>query len=187
MNWFHQFLREYNGITYFDNKNIHAEIYLAASLVGFGAYFDKMVYALALPDCFKQFHITQPEMLNVIVALKAWAYYWQDKKIKLYCDNMAVVEVITSGKTRDPFLATCARNIWLITVILNTQIQVIHVPGKANTIADLLSRWVITVNPEQKLRQLLPDFTWINTRINSTALNYEIFILSHRLTCQNTN
>ena len=62
-----------------------------------------MVYALPIPDSFKQFHIIQLEMFNAIVALKVCAHCWQDNKINLYCDNMAVVEVITSEKTRDPF------------------------------------------------------------------------------------
>ena len=96
------------------------------------------------------------------------------KKITLYCDNMAVVDVITTGKTRDSFLATCARNIWLITAIFNIQLQVFHVPGKANVTADLLSRWTVTVNPEDKLRKLVPNFIWINTHINLTALNYSM-------------
>ena len=87
---------------------------------------------------------------------------------------MAVVEVITSGKTKDEFLATCVRNVSLITAIFNIQLQVLHVPGKANNIADLLSRWTITLHPEQKLRNLVPDFIWINTHINLTALNYDI-------------
>ena len=71
---------------------------------------------------------------------------------------MAVVEGIRPGKTRDPLLATCARNIWLITAIFNIQLQAIHVPCKANDIADL-STWLITNNPEEKLAQLLPNFT----------------------------
>ena len=151
LNWFHQFLKHFNGVTYFDNRKVQGHIHLDASLTGFGASYNNMVYALPLPQSFSQFHITQLEMLNVIVALKVWAQYWQDKKITLYCDNMAVVEVITSGKTKDSFLATCARNIWLITAIFNIQLQVVHVPGKANTIADLLSRWTVTVQAEQKL------------------------------------
>ena len=90
---------------------------------------------------------------------------------KLYCDNMAVVEVIRSGKTRDSFLAICARNIWLITAYyFNIKLHVIHVPGKANDIADFLSRWLITTNPEGKLGQLLPNFSRF-THINLTALN----------------
>ena len=43
-----------------------------------------------------------------------------------------------------------------------------------NHIADLLSRWTITTNPEEKLTQLLPQFIWINTHIDLTTLNSDI-------------
>ena len=76
-------------------------------------------------------------MLNVVVAHKVWSQLWAHKKVKIFCDNRAVVEVLTTAKTKDPFLATCARNDWLITVIFNKEIIVIHVPGKNNHIADL--------------------------------------------------
>ena len=96
------------------------------------------------------------------------------QKVEIKCDNLAVVEVLNSGKTMDPFLALCARNVWLICAIFNIQLVFSHIPGKNNHIADLLSRWTITVNPEQKLKQLLPHFIWINTHIDLTALNHNI-------------
>ena len=43
---------------------------LDASLNGLGARFGNEVYALPLPVNFMNFHITQLEMLNVVVALK---------------------------------------------------------------------------------------------------------------------
>ena len=70
-----------------------------------------------------------------------------------------------------PFLATCARNIWLITAIINIEIMVVHVSGSESHIADLLSRWVMTPDPEQKLRQYLSNFIWINTHIDLTQFN----------------
>ena len=119
-------------------------------------------------------HITQLEMLNVVVALKVWANIWANKRIKISCDNLAVVEILKSGKTRDPFLATCARNIWLITAMFNIDIIIIHVPGVNNQVADLLSRWTVTSNPQSKLMQMLPHFQWIDTHIDLTKLNYFI-------------
>ena len=98
-----------------------------------------MVYTLPIPCHYSHLHITQLEMLNVVVALKVWASVWADKIIDIKCDNLAVVEVLTSGKTKDNFLATCARNVWLICAIFNIQIRVWHIPGKSNHIADLLS------------------------------------------------
>ena len=119
-------------------------------------------------------HITQLEMLNVVVALKVWANIWANKRIKISCDNLAVVEILKSGKTRDHFLATCARNIWLITAMFNIDIILIHVPGVNNQVADLLSRWTVTSNPQSKLMQMLPQFQWIDTHIDLTKLNYFI-------------
>ena len=77
-------------------------------------------------------------MLNVVVALKIWSQLWENQKVMICCDNQAVVEVLKTGKTKDSFLATCARNVWFITAIVNIEIVVIHVPGKDNPTADLL-------------------------------------------------
>ena len=174
LEWFRVFLHHFNGVIFYDNKLIHHEVNLDASLNGLGASFGNEVYALPLPVGFLNLHITQLEMLNVVVALKVWANIWANKRIKISCDNLAVVEILKSGKTRDAFLATCARNIWLITAMFNIDIIIIHVPGISNQVADLLSRWTITSNPQSKLMQMLPHFQWIDTHIDLTKLNYFI-------------
>ena len=166
LNWFNVFLKQYNGVTFFDNP-VDFQVYLDASLSGLGGVFGPLVYALPLGTEFQHLHITQLEMLNVVVHLKVSS----DKKVKIFSDNLAVVELLKSGKTKDPFVATCARNISLITAIFNIEIIVVHVPGRNNHIADLLSRWIVIPNPEQKLRQYLPNFIWINTHIDLTQLN----------------
>ena len=172
--WFNTFLHQYNGVTYFDNRISSHVVHLDASLTGMGATFANMVYALPIPSEFHHLHITQLEMLNVIVALKVWASAWSDRTIDIKCDNLAVVEVLTSGKTKDTFLATCARNIWLLCAIFNINIRVHHIPGKSNNIADLLSRWNVTKDPLIKLYQLLPQFIWINTHVDLMKLNHDI-------------
>ena len=53
------------------------------------------------------------------MALKIWAYQWTDCKVRIQCDNMAVVEVLASGKTKDKVLPTYAKNIWLIASLYN--------------------------------------------------------------------
>ena len=49
----------------------------------------------------------------MLIAIRVWAKHWQYKKVTFFCDNMAVVQVVHSGKTKDPMLAACIRNIWL--------------------------------------------------------------------------
>ena len=82
LNWFRVFLKQYNGLTFFNNKPVDFQVYLDASLSGLGGVFDPSVYALPLGIELQHFHITQLEMLNVVVALKVWSKLWADKKVK---------------------------------------------------------------------------------------------------------
>ena len=84
--------------------------------------------------------IVHLEMLNLVIALKLWARDWVHSAVKFYCDNPAVVQVVRTGKTRDNMLTRCLRNIWLITASHDTDLQIDHIQGRANKIADLLSR-----------------------------------------------
>ena len=44
-----------------------------------------------------------------MVALKIWGQAWKDKRIRIYCDNQAVVNTLNLGRARDAVLATCAK------------------------------------------------------------------------------
>ena len=113
-------------------------------------------------------------MINISVALKIWAYQWKDKKIRVKCDNMAVVEVLTSGKTKDGTLGTCARNIWMLSALFNISIHIEHVSGKSNVIADLFSRFKFDQQSYELLSTHVPNVSWVPTHIDLTCLNYDI-------------
>ena len=99
-----------------------------------------MIYTLPIPLGFHQYDITHLEMVNIVVAAKIWASHWANRIIRIYSDNMSVIQVLTTGKARDQMLATCACNIWLIAALNNIQFQFSHIPGKHINLADLLSR-----------------------------------------------
>ena len=141
--WFLTFLPSYNGITYFDKQDVeHCDsLYLDTSLSGLGAVWANRVYStlvLSIPGF--TFTIVHLEMLNIVLALRTWGHFWRHVRIRIFCDNMAVVQVVGSSKTKDPLLAACIRNIWLISASFDIQIDVKHVPGKKIAIADLLSK-----------------------------------------------
>ena len=64
---------------------------------------------------------------------------------------MTVACVLQSGKTRDPFLAACARNIWLWSANYDLEFQFVHISRKTNKIADLLSRWDQSIDKVKKI------------------------------------
>ena len=51
-----------------------------------------------------------------------------------------MVQVIRTSKTRDEFLACCLRNIWLVVSVYDINLQIQHISGKENGVADALSR-----------------------------------------------
>ena len=81
-------------------------------------------------------------MLNIIVASKIWAGHWRNKKIQVHSDNMAVVHVLNTGRTRDPILATCARNVWLIAATYNIDFIFTHIAGQIYLVV-ILILWFI--------------------------------------------
>ena len=87
---------------------------------------------------------------------------------------MAVLEVLTSGRTKDDILATCARNVWLLSVMFDISIHIEHIPGKQNVVADLLSRYQFDSKSWDLLRSHVPDVVCMPTHIDLTCLNYAI-------------
>ena len=137
-------------------------------------HFGNMIYTLPIPLGFQGYDITQLEMINIVVAAKIWASHWANKRIRIFSDNLAVVQVLNTGKARDMTLATCARNLWLIAAVNNIQFQFSHIPGKNNVLADLLSRWHITNNRIERLNNIISNYSWIPTHLTLTSLNHAI-------------
>ena len=172
--WFNSFLSHYNGVTYYEQTNCQFEVQLDACLTGLGGRYESMVYALPIPKDLMNYNIAHLEILNIVVALKVWAQHWANRRIKIHCDNMAVVEVLRNGRARDNVLALMARNIWLICAMFNIHIVVLHIPGKNNVLADLLSRWQFSSENHYALQRLLPTPIWVPTHLDLTLLNYSI-------------
>ena len=174
LNWFLRFLPQFNGTAFFNHTPVHMTIELDACLVGLGAICMNQVYAIEIPKNFENYSIVHLEMLNILVALRVWAKEWSNKKILLKCDNQAVVSVLNSGKTQDLTLAAMARNINMLLAVKDIELQIIHILGTDNKIADLLSRWNITNNPEAKLRQLVKNPLWLTLPDNILNLDWSI-------------
>ena len=100
----------------------------------FHVSFPNMISDLGLP-------IHELEMLAVLVGVRVWGSRCQGMRIQIYCDNEAAVKVINSGKTRDSFLASCLRELWLEVSTYGFELRAVHLPGEENRVADWLSRW----------------------------------------------
>ena len=115
--------------------------------------FHNLVYYVPIPLGFCNLNIVHLEMINIMVILKLFCKYWAKQSVRLFCDNIAVVQVLQSGSTLDPYLAAYARNVWLLGAKYDIDLTYVCISGKRNKTADLLSRWT---GSEKICRSLTP-------------------------------
>ena len=111
-------------------------------------------------------------MLNALVAVRVWSKQCQDHNVIIHCDNFAVVQIINSHKTRNSYLGACLRNLWMVVARHNITLSAIHIPGKLNVEADLLSRWHLDIGKNSQTRNdLLNNCHWI--KVSTTDFNLD--------------
>ena len=114
-----------------------------SSLKGCGGICGKEYFHVTFPHQIQEqgMPIHKLEMLAVLLGVRVWGLQCAGKKVQIYCDNDACVQVINSSKTNDPFLATCLRELWFEVASYGFELRAIHLPGVENRVPDWLSRW----------------------------------------------
>ena len=173
--WFLKFFPAFNGITFFRKSPIPRldSLHLDACL---GAIWNHRVYStpiIPIPNF--TLGIVHLEMWNIVIALRMWGHLWCHSSIQIFCDNLAVVQVMNTYKTKDPFLSICDRNVWLLAASHDILLQVHHVRGKDNAEANLLSRLYsdTPVHPVL-LKRLTDTCTWDKVSPEMFQLDFNI-------------
>ena len=78
-------------------------------------------------------------------------------RVQIFCDNESVVQVLNTSKTKDAFLGSCLREIWLEVTKHHFELRAVHLPGEENRVADWLSRWDIHPKYPDKFFKYIGD------------------------------
>ena len=146
LHWWNRYIHEYDNISYMWMKEISepdALIATDASLNGLGGKCNQEVFTINIPDAWREYNgyvIHHLEMLAVIVALKKWSRYLEGKRFTMLCDNTAVIDIITSGKSSDVILQRMLRMFMYITCMGKFEVVMKYIPSEENEIPDKLSR-----------------------------------------------
>ena len=101
-----------------------------------------MGIALALMEmeshCTTMGYISE-ELLPILLVCVVWGRLWSGQKVICHCDNMAMVEVMNNGYSRDRLLMHLIRCLFFISEHFKVQVEAVHCPGKDNNCADALS------------------------------------------------
>ena len=120
LDWFAKFLQAYNGVSLYDHRTIDVTLELDACLKGFGGHSGDCIYHLSIPRGFRNLTIVHLEMVNILLAIRTFKHQWATKRVLIKCDNEAVVTVLRSGKTRDPYLRTSGMQLQQLTLTYST-------------------------------------------------------------------
>ena len=178
LNWFATFLPKYNGVSLYDHRPIDMALHLDTCLTGFGGRCGQFVYHLPIARGFRNWTIVHLEMVNMLLVMRLFANIWSSKKILINCDNQAVVTVLTMSKTCDTFLAACARNIWYVTAIHDSEVQYKDVTGASNEVADVLSRWQGSPAQVEFLYSQVANPQWLNVTCWNCTLTFSCVIFN---------
>ena len=92
-----------HGVSLYNHKSVYSTLELDACLISFGGRCGRHVYHFPIVRSFKNWTIVHLEMVDILIAIRLFKFLWASKKVLLKCDSEAVVTVLKSGKTRDPY------------------------------------------------------------------------------------
>ena len=162
LRWWSKFIDIFNGVSYIPPL-LWAEPDVTFStdscLTGCGGIRCHEYFHASFPTFIRdqKLPIHKLEMLAVLVGVRLWGKNCEGQKIRIYCDNDAVVQVINSSKTRDSFMGTCLRELWFEVAKYHFQLRAIHLPGEDNRIADWLSRWDVGQCYQDSFRSFISE------------------------------
>ena len=143
LEWWDEFLSTFNGLCDFLDQRPVTGLHTDACTSGLGAYFNQdwfYLHFLAEAPSLYGLHINYKEALCIVFSAFRWASVWRNKKVVVYCDNTAAVAMINKGTTKNGLMMFFRRQLFWLSAQYNFRLQVIHIPGAHNTIADHISR-----------------------------------------------
>lgn len=143
--WFLNYARIGNGISLLTYEMETQEIECDACLLGGGGHSSKYFYKWKFNqrhlDTYKTIHGI--EAINILVAFKTLAPQPIHAKVNVVVltDNIASAYALMTGRTKDPVLGACARQLWLEAANRQVDFSIRHKPGADIPLADALSRY----------------------------------------------
>ena len=95
---------------------------------------------LQWPEGLEDWSTAQKELIPIVLACRIWGRRWMGKRIVVFCDNEAVVEMLGTGYSREPNLMHLLRYIFLVAAFNELLVRAMWIPGSTNKVADAISR-----------------------------------------------
>ena len=143
LEWWEKYLAVFNGIEILwlqELQTPQGEFATDACLTGMGATLLNECFSVHVPQNYKDWSITQLEMLAVLVACRRWATRLSGLYIFVHCDNQAVIHCINKGKAHEAKLQQMLRCITWVAAKWHFALRAKYITSEDNVVPDRLSR-----------------------------------------------
>ncbi|KAK3277511.1 hypothetical protein CYMTET_14487 [Cymbomonas tetramitiformis] len=118
-----------------------AKVHTDSSMMAWGGVLNLKFPARGFwSDEMRNWHITHLELEAVYKTVQAFLKELEGKVVRLYCDNQAVVAMLSHFTSRNPGLMRRMRRLWLLLDLHDIELQARYIRSEANVWADNLSR-----------------------------------------------
>ncbi|KAK3237947.1 hypothetical protein CYMTET_52011 [Cymbomonas tetramitiformis] len=118
-----------------------AKVHTDSSMTAWGGVLNLKFPARGFwPDEMRNWHITHLELEAVYKTVQAFLKELEGKVGRLYCDNQAVVAMLSHFTSINPDLMRRMRRLWLLLDLHDIELQARYIRSEANVWADNLSR-----------------------------------------------
>ncbi len=142
--WWSLFLQKWNGITLMSALGLERPSFSitsdASGAWGCGAFYQNHWFQLQWNTEASCRSIAFLELLPILIAGLLWGRDWAGCYVRCWCDNQAVVSILHSRYSRDDELMHLLRCLFFVEAHMGFYFIAEHVPGSLNTLADHLSR-----------------------------------------------
>ena len=177
LEWFRDFAMVWNGVAVFPDTKPSKDIVVDACLTGIGAATTRSAYSLQIAPVNDPLdNITEVEAANIAVALQTFiAASDKGKRITVYCDNMAAVAALQSGRAHNKALSA-----WMVQAMFQVSVEYKHIPGHLNDLADALSRAHKSPDMALKAHKIMIEKQLTRIHPCTHAFEQIYHLLSHR-------
>ncbi len=128
--WWSRLLAEWNGVSliYEDQwiAKANFNLWTNASGIGFGAYWDSAYLLGEFSDWVHSQSITFKELYAIVAAVATWGPSWGGKKIRIYCDNKSVCQILQHRNSRSSPVAALLQTLYHLSVKFGCLVSAMH-------------------------------------------------------------
>ena len=140
LRWWLIFLSSWSTISVIQLSRINHDVATDASgKKGIGGIYNKQLFSDRVPARHRQKHINWKEMFAILHAFVLWHEQWATGRVRLACDNAAVVQGINKRSINGPALRPL-QTILLLAALFDIELSAFWVPSEENIVADAASR-----------------------------------------------